>query len=57
MIFRGTVRHSGRSSYDGMDFDELDRVVGRSGAVKESDLTELVYLTAVVPSLHQGLLC
>nr|AJD25191.1 cytochrome P450 CYP78A115 [Salvia miltiorrhiza] len=28
--------------------DELDKVVGRSRAVSESDLTELVYLTAVV---------
>lgn len=28
--------------------DELDNVVGRSRAVTESDLTELVYLTAVV---------
>lgn len=28
--------------------DELDKVVGRSRAVKESDVAELVYLTAVV---------
>ncbi|KAK4397277.1 cytochrome [Sesamum angolense] len=28
--------------------DELDKVVGRSRAVTESDITELVYLTAVV---------
>ncbi|XAR53925.1 Flavonoid 3'-monooxygenase [Bertholletia excelsa] len=28
--------------------DELDRVVGRSRAVKEADLTEMVYLTSVV---------
>ena len=59
MIFRGTdtvavlmewilarlVKHPDVQS---KVHEELDKVVGRSRAVNESDLTELVYLTAVV---------
>ncbi|KAG6427231.1 hypothetical protein SASPL_111473 [Salvia splendens] len=59
MIFRGTdtvavlmewilarlVKHPDVQS---KVHDELDKVAGRSRAVNESDLTELVYLTAVV---------
>ncbi|KAL3622297.1 hypothetical protein CASFOL_033708 [Castilleja foliolosa] len=33
--------------------DELDKVVGRSRAVTESDLTDLVYLTAVVKEVFR----
>ncbi|KAM7508552.1 hypothetical protein LguiA_019005 [Lonicera macranthoides] len=59
MIFRGTdtvavliewvlARMVLHLDVQSMVQDEVDRVVGRAGVVTESDLTDMVYLTAVV---------